>query len=921
MSSSDKRLVKVSSRLSKFIGAKATREKKLQAASMQAEFTLRDTLIMLCYLSRDSDPEIASKARTNLIPAARAWSSREDKPELPDPIREIVLKVLDKVGMGERSEAGIRMTEAVEGHIGLLGLGEIIQAIDHNSRTVTINLKRNGDTARVFTENGRVVGALAGDRDGLDALYDAFGWIDAVFRYTHEPPGPFRNPIKLNTFALVMNGLEHSPDEDPFEREDSLDWQVVGHLRVMNVFELAEIFEMNAKTVSCTLRREEAEGTLYFSGGRVINAVLGDMSGMDAACRLLAWPNATFEVKRGGEGVPDVIHIGMQTLIIEAMRLLDEGITVTDRIASELQLINELFEGQDVVTLPVLDKVRLVFGEDEQKRDILETDDNPLVRKALKVKISKTVHRYLSVTTDHEVRLAAAKGKAPLSTTEKLVLLSYLSRDDAEDIREAAKLTLESLDVGTLRKGIAADLHPAVMDFLIRETVRDETVVKLVASSPALFPETASYILEKYGTPEIVKALADNTKLIERSPSVTAKLFDAAKDDPQVRQRIEAFETGAIDGLGDFKVEGPLDFFGLSGLLRAALQGARSGTIVALCPGFEGRVFFKKGKIIGAMAGGAEGFDAVERIIGSQGVRFRYVLRTHFHVQNVESSALETLLNGPDAGPRLDERGKSGVRIAVGHPEVMDIFEVLAALEGCPVRMMVSVVCEEGTGEVYRDGTRILHAHVEGKEGPYESMAAMLAWRGSKILVRYCENDFPVTVDRSLSDFMTEALKEMPTQVSLTSRPGELPEWELTEGEYESLYHQIMEMGIAEKIKLAFMGSKEARGLLVRDPNKMVAVAVMKSPKIQVSEVESFAKSRSVCEDVLRQIAANREWMKSYSVRFNLVNNSKTPLPISLKLLNGIKETDLRKIGKSKDIPQVVAAQARRMAIRAAERH
>jgi hypothetical protein len=59
MEASERKFVKVGARLTKFIGAKASREKKLQAASMQAEFTLRDTLIMLCYLGRDSDKEIA----------------------------------------------------------------------------------------------------------------------------------------------------------------------------------------------------------------------------------------------------------------------------------------------------------------------------------------------------------------------------------------------------------------------------------------------------------------------------------------------------------------------------------------------------------------------------------------------------------------------------------------------------------------------------------------------------------------------------------------------------------------------------------------------------------------------------------------------------------------------------------------------
>ena len=172
------------------------------------------------------------------------------------------------------------------------------------------------------------------------------------------------NRININTLNLVMAALDHTPDVDPFEDEASNAWTVDGDLKVMNIFEISEIFEMNSKQAVCRLKRDGEEGDLYFKQGRIINASLGSRGGMDAAYQILAWPSAHFRISRGGEDVPEVIHAGMQNLIIEAMRLLDEGVTVTERIASELALINELFEGQDVVTLPILEKVRLVFGED-----------------------------------------------------------------------------------------------------------------------------------------------------------------------------------------------------------------------------------------------------------------------------------------------------------------------------------------------------------------------------------------------------------------------------------------------------------------------------------------------------------------------------------------------------------------------------
>ncbi len=202
---------------------------------MQAEFTLRDTLIILCYLSRDPDSEISSQARKNLIPAARNWFTRPDRPELPEPIHEIVMKVIDKIGLGVKEDTQLGQADVVRGNIGLLGLGEIIQAIDHNSRTVWITLDSSQGTAQVFTENGKVIGATCGDDDGLGALHRAFSWVDADFKYLHAPPGDFKTRIKVNTLNLVMDALEHTPDDDPFENEISRTWRVQGHLKVMNI--------------------------------------------------------------------------------------------------------------------------------------------------------------------------------------------------------------------------------------------------------------------------------------------------------------------------------------------------------------------------------------------------------------------------------------------------------------------------------------------------------------------------------------------------------------------------------------------------------------------------------------------------------------------------------------------------------------
>ena len=123
----------------------------------------------------------------------------------------------------------------------------------------------------------------------------------------------------------------------------------------------------------------------------------------------------------------------------------------------------------------------------------------------------------------------------------------------------------------------------------------------------------------------------------------------------------------------------------------------------------------------------------------------------------------------------------------------------------------------------------------------------------------------------------------------------------------------LQKMSVVQKIKLARLGGREARALLVRDRNKVVASAVILSPKISESEVTAIAQSRSVAEEVLRRICANREWLRSYSVKQALVTNPKTPQISAIKFLSHLQERDLRSIAKSRDVSAAISAQARRV--------
>ena len=141
----------------------------------------------------------------------------------------------------------------------------------------------------------------------------------------------------------------------------------------------------------------------------------------------------------------------------------------------------------------------------------------------------------------------------------------------------------------------------------------------------------------------------------------------------------------------------------------------------------------------------------------------------------------------------------------------------------------------------------------------------------------------------------------------------------MEEGKRLNLTQRVLKMSIAEKIKLATLGNKEARGLLMRDSNKLVAVAVIRSPRITDGEVMLSASNRTVNEEVLRIIYSHREWSKDYPIKLALVKNPKTPLTVSMKFLATLRDSEVRDLARNKNVPSGIQMHAKKMVNKKAE--
>jgi hypothetical protein len=136
----------------------------------------------------------------------------------------------------------------------------------------------------------------------------------------------------------------------------------------------------------------------------------------------------------------------------------------------------------------------------------------------------------------------------------------------------------------------------------------------------------------------------------------------------------------------------------------------------------------------------------------------------------------------------------------------------------------------------------------------------------------------------------------------------------------DTALQKLQKMSFTGRLKAAVKGSREMRAILIHDSNKMICSAVLASPKVTAQEAESFAKMANVSDDVLRIIANNRAWMKSYGTVLALVKNPKTPLGLSLNLMARIADRDVTKLSVDRNVPEPLRVAARKRIVAATQK-
>lgn len=128
-----------------------------------------------------------------------------------------------------------------------------------------------------------------------------------------------------------------------------------------------------------------------------------------------------------------------------------------------------------------------------------------------------------------------------------------------------------------------------------------------------------------------------------------------------------------------------------------------------------------------------------------------------------------------------------------------------------------------------------------------------------------------------------------------------------------ALIRRILLMNVKDRVKLGMKGDREARSILIRDSNRIVAQSVLQNARITEQEVEKISAMRTVPDDILRTIGINRTWARNYLIVHNLARNPRTPLATAMTILPRIQTKDLQAISKNRNVSEAIRKQAFRL--------
>lgn len=132
----------------------------------------------------------------------------------------------------------------------------------------------------------------------------------------------------------------------------------------------------------------------------------------------------------------------------------------------------------------------------------------------------------------------------------------------------------------------------------------------------------------------------------------------------------------------------------------------------------------------------------------------------------------------------------------------------------------------------------------------------------------------------------------------------------------QSTHERLLKMGVHEKIICALRGDQEERAILINSRNRLIQRSVLASPKLNDNEIERFASSRSVADEVIRLIGENQRWLRQYPILLALAMNPKTPIYTAKGILPRLNHHDMVRVTRNRNLNPVTRRMAEKLSSR-----
>jgi len=463
--------------------------------------------------------------------------------------------------------------------------------------------------------------------------------------------------------------------------------------------------------------------------------------------------------------------------------------------------------------------------------------------------------RHIDPASKLPIRMMGATGMLPVPPRVLLSILYVLLGDPDPKVSGAAKVSLLGLPEDLISKNLDIDTHPRVLEFMAFHR-EEESILENVVLRRQTNDETICYLAET-APPNILEIIAGNQERtlvtpeillhLQANPACPVNLIEKVSS-WQRMNRVELQTEALVEEPAEPPPAQPVE----PELQEAPAQGAPQQEVPA------------------------QEVDAPEPL------------------PDEEPAQPPPVAPWEGAEDLFDEFAHA--ESEASPPPVLQVDDPFFALmEDFGIELKPEYF-DQGTGvnEVELQEKAEREARMAGRDHLEAEDVDVDGAQTPDLLTPMSDNQFSFSLDRGAEDDW---------DLDMLMDHGEEADDDLK----TSLAKRVSKMTVGQKIKLSYLGNKEVREILIRDTNKMVCSAVVKSGRLTDPEVIKSAGNRAISEEVLRLIGQNREWVRKYPVKVALCNNPKTPVGVAMRFLSSLLPKDLRNLAFNRNVSSVLS--------------